>query len=124
MRGQVAGPGGTGRRLLVMVQSMEDTHEVHFGSFRLDLASERLWRGTEAVRLRPKSFAVLRYLAEHPGRVVTKDEIMQGRCGPLPLSCPGSPRRSRRCWSGRKRRAPSSRGGWRRRGAACGRWGS
>ena len=44
---------------------------------RLDLQGEGLWRGTEAVRLRPKSLAVLRYLVAHPGRVVTKDELLE-----------------------------------------------
>jgi len=29
------------------------------------------------VDLRPKSFEVLRFLAEHAGRVVTKDELMK-----------------------------------------------
>jgi predicted ATPase/DNA-binding winged helix-turn-helix (wHTH) protein len=45
-------------------------------SFRLDLASERLWRGSHAIALRPKTFAVLRHLAERPGRLVTKDALL------------------------------------------------
>ena len=56
---------------------MEGAHDFRFGSFRLDLQNERLWRGPEVIRLRPKSFAVLRYLVVHPGRVVTKDELLQ-----------------------------------------------
>jgi DNA-binding winged helix-turn-helix (wHTH) protein len=56
---------------------MEEAHELRFGEFWLDLHSERLWRGTAAIRLRPKSWAVLRYLVAHPGRVVTKDELLQ-----------------------------------------------
>jgi predicted ATPase/DNA-binding winged helix-turn-helix (wHTH) protein len=56
---------------------MEEAHEVRFGGFRLDLASERLWQGAAAVRLRPKSFAVLRYLVAQPSRVVTKDALLQ-----------------------------------------------
>src|SRR5262249_10823601 len=56
---------------------MEDTHDFRFGEFRRDLPSERLLRGAETVRLRPKSFAVLRYLVAHPGRVVTKDELLR-----------------------------------------------
>src|SRR5262249_13368354 len=47
-----------------------------FPPFALDLASEQLLRGSRAIRLRPKSFAVLRYLAEHPGRLVTPDELL------------------------------------------------
>jgi DNA-binding winged helix-turn-helix (wHTH) protein/predicted ATPase len=56
---------------------MEGAHDFRFGSFRLDLQNERLWRGTEAIRLRPKSFAVLGYLVAPPDRVVTKDELLQ-----------------------------------------------
>jgi DNA-binding winged helix-turn-helix (wHTH) protein len=48
-----------------------------FGPFRLDLRTESVWRGTEETRLRPKTLAVLRYLAEHPGRLDTKDELLE-----------------------------------------------
>src|SRR5262249_9375480 len=43
----------------------------------LDLDAERLWRGTEALRLRPKSFAVLRQLVAQAGRVVPRKELVQ-----------------------------------------------
>src|SRR5439155_8090972 len=42
----------------------------------LDIANECLRRGTQAVPLTPKAFAVLRYLVEHPGRLVTKEELL------------------------------------------------
>jgi DNA-binding winged helix-turn-helix (wHTH) protein/TolB-like protein len=42
----------------------------------LDLARGRLLRGTEDVALRPKSFALLSYMARHAGRVVSKDELL------------------------------------------------
>jgi DNA-binding response OmpR family regulator len=32
-----------------------------------------VWRDAEEIRLRPKTFAILRYLGEHPHRLVTKD---------------------------------------------------
>ena len=48
-----------------------------FPPFRLDLGSERLWRGEREVPLRPKTFAVLRYLAERPGRLVTGAELLR-----------------------------------------------
>jgi len=41
---------------------MDGTHDLQGEALWLDLAVEWLWRGTEALRLRPKSFAVLRYL--------------------------------------------------------------
>jgi DNA-binding winged helix-turn-helix (wHTH) protein/TolB-like protein/Tfp pilus assembly protein PilF len=49
----------------------------HFGGFEVDLdRGELRVRGT-AVSLRPKSFALLAYLASQPGRLLTKDELMQ-----------------------------------------------
>src|SRR5713101_5546677 len=48
-----------------------------FPPFRLDLTDERLWRGVQAVFLRRKTFAVLRYLAEHAGQLVTKEDILE-----------------------------------------------
>ncbi len=46
-----------------------------FAPFRLDLVNEQLWLGEEVVPLRPKLFALLRYLVEHAGRVVTQAEL-------------------------------------------------
>ena len=43
----------------------------------LDLQNEWVWRGKQHLSLRPKAFALLRYLAEHPRRVVTKEELLQ-----------------------------------------------
>src|SRR5262245_27993284 len=43
---------------------------------RLDLANKCLWHGTQAIPLRPKTFAVLRYLVEHPGQLVTKAALL------------------------------------------------
>ena len=48
---------------------------LRFGPYRLDPAEERIWRGQEIVKLTPKTFSVLRYLAERPQRVVTKEEL-------------------------------------------------
>ncbi len=48
-----------------------------FGAFRLDPAGRQVWRGTTAVPLRPKLFAALQYLVEHPGRLVTREELLR-----------------------------------------------
>src|SRR5258708_24819872 len=45
-------------------------------SFRLDLRAGRLLRGGAPIALRPKTWAVLRYLADRPGVLVTKDELL------------------------------------------------
>jgi DNA-binding winged helix-turn-helix (wHTH) protein len=48
-----------------------------FPPFHLDLANEQLWRGAELLPLRPKAFRLLRYLAEHPQRLVTQEELLK-----------------------------------------------
>jgi DNA-binding winged helix-turn-helix (wHTH) protein len=53
-----------------------------FPPFRLDTANECLWchrndEEEERILLTPKAFAVLRYLVEHAGRLVTQDEIVE-----------------------------------------------
>jgi DNA-binding winged helix-turn-helix (wHTH) protein/predicted ATPase len=47
-----------------------------FDPFSLDLANECLWKGSHAIKLRPKAFAVLGYLLDHPGQLVTKEELL------------------------------------------------
>jgi DNA-binding winged helix-turn-helix (wHTH) protein len=48
----------------------------HFPPFRLDANNEQLWRGSREIRLRRKTFAVLRHLLEHPGEMVTKAALL------------------------------------------------
>jgi predicted ATPase/DNA-binding winged helix-turn-helix (wHTH) protein len=47
-----------------------------FPPFKLDANNERLWRGNREIRLRRKTFAVLRHLAERPGELVTKAALL------------------------------------------------
>ncbi|HZT34817.1 MAG TPA: winged helix-turn-helix domain-containing protein, partial [Nitrososphaera sp.] len=60
---------------------MPEERRLQFGPFQLDVANEQLWREQELIALRPKTFAILRYLAEHPGRLVPKDEILRAVWG-------------------------------------------
>ncbi len=46
------------------------------GEFTIDLDRGGLFRGGAEVRIRPRSFDVLRYLAERPGKLVSRDELM------------------------------------------------
>jgi DNA-binding winged helix-turn-helix (wHTH) protein len=69
------------------------TETLSFPPFRVDLGNEQLWRGAELLPLRPKPFAVLRYLLTHAGQLVTKAELLQviwpdtvGNAG-LPKGC-------------------------------------
>jgi len=50
--------------------------QITFDAFTLDTANELLWKGSERVTLRPKTFAVLRYLIERPGQLETKQELL------------------------------------------------
>ncbi|HZA29130.1 MAG TPA: winged helix-turn-helix domain-containing protein, partial [Gammaproteobacteria bacterium] len=63
---------------------MHLTHAINFGPYRLDLINAQLWRGEQALSLSPKTFAVLCYLTTHPGRLVTKEDLLDavwgGRC--------------------------------------------
>jgi DNA-binding winged helix-turn-helix (wHTH) protein/Tfp pilus assembly protein PilF len=47
-----------------------------FGDFALDPGERRLSSGTGAVRLSPKAFDLLVVLVQHPGRLLTKDELL------------------------------------------------
>ena len=48
-----------------------------FPPFRFDSVNEQLWRGAKIISLRRKTFAVLRYLLEHPGQLVTKEQLLE-----------------------------------------------
>jgi adenylate cyclase len=50
--------------------------KLNFGSLTLDLVRLSLFGPAGEIRLRPKSFEVLRYLAERAGQAVTKDELI------------------------------------------------
>jgi DNA-binding winged helix-turn-helix (wHTH) protein len=56
---------------------MDQEHHLTFGPFRLDTVHGRLWQGERVTTLRPRSLAMLRYLVEHSGRLVTKAEVRQ-----------------------------------------------
>src|SRR5262249_48750812 len=53
------------------------SRQLRFPPFRLDPDNACLWRGTKAVRLTPKAFAVLQCLVERPGQLVTKDLLLE-----------------------------------------------
>ncbi|HXG68307.1 MAG TPA: winged helix-turn-helix domain-containing protein, partial [Blastocatellia bacterium] len=50
--------------------------QITFPPFRLDAVNQCLWRSGQAIPLRPKTFAVLHYLLERPGQLVTKNELL------------------------------------------------
>jgi TolB-like protein/DNA-binding winged helix-turn-helix (wHTH) protein len=60
---------------------MSASRAYSFGEYTLDLRRGALLRNGADVRLRPKSYEVLRYLVEHHGQLVTKDELLEGVWG-------------------------------------------
>lgn len=58
-----------------MSQSARRT--LRFDPFYLPLDVELLYRGGEVVPLEPRAVRVLRYLAEHQGRVIPKEELLE-----------------------------------------------
>jgi adenylate cyclase len=54
---------------------MQEHHLLSFEPFRLDVRNAQLWRGPEVIRLTNKALAVLCYLVERSGQLVTKDEL-------------------------------------------------
>ena len=55
--------------------------ECRFGDITIDFTGRRLWRAGEEQALEPKAFAVLALLVGEPGRVFTRDEILDAVWG-------------------------------------------
>lgn len=56
---------------------MPTANSVRFGVFTLDTARGSLLGPAGPIDLRRKSFDVLRYLAERPDRIVTKEAVLE-----------------------------------------------
>lgn len=57
-----------------------------FGDFVLDTAAGELRRGGIAVDLRPKVYELLRYLVDHPGVLISKEELLDAVWGDVHVS--------------------------------------
>ena len=55
---------------------MMNSMSLSLDSYILDLADQRFLRNGEPVPLRRKTFEVLAQLASHPGRLLTKEELI------------------------------------------------
>jgi TolB-like protein/Tfp pilus assembly protein PilF len=54
-----------------------DNQVLRFASFELDCRSRELREGARRIRLQDQPFEILRLMLEHPGEVVTRDELRQ-----------------------------------------------
>ena len=55
---------------------MRPSSTLHFGPFYFDGTDDGLWRGPQRCQLTAKASAVLRYLVEHPNRLVRRTTLM------------------------------------------------
>jgi DNA-binding winged helix-turn-helix (wHTH) protein/predicted ATPase len=62
------------------------TQTLNFPPFSIDPDDRCLWRGNKRLPLTPKDFAVLYFLAVHPGRLVTQKELLAAVWGDTVVS--------------------------------------
>src|SRR5690348_11664101 len=53
------------------------TPNYRFGEFLLDVGRGCVLRGGNEIKLRPKVYETLKYLVEHPGRLIRKQELIE-----------------------------------------------
>ncbi len=64
------------RAILKRVRAAFGDRSFRFGDLTVDPASQRAQRDGETIDLHAREIAILRYLFERPGQVVTRDELM------------------------------------------------
>ncbi|HKA17933.1 MAG TPA: AAA family ATPase [Blastocatellia bacterium] len=55
---------------------MDQKKYISFGEYLLDETNEILWRGSQTISMRPKVFALLKFLLMHAGELVTKEQLL------------------------------------------------
>lgn len=65
---------------------MNAKQDLQFEGFRLDRRNQQLRRGSRLISLRPKTFAVLEYFAQNPGRLITQPELLKAVWGPIAVA--------------------------------------
>jgi len=60
----------------MLVIKVRSEKQIVFDPFCLDLVNKCLWRGSQAIKLRPKAFAMLDHLLRRPGQLATKEELL------------------------------------------------
>ena len=61
----------------VAMFNVSSRQRILFPPFHLDLAAQHLACGSKSIDLSPKALGVLRYLAERPGQLVSKEELLR-----------------------------------------------
>lgn len=64
------------------MQEKGETPVLRIGDIEIDIPRHRVMRATEEIRLTPKEFELLAFLARHPGKVLTHRHILREVWGP------------------------------------------
>ena len=70
------------RSLLRRAKPSQAKGQISFGDIQLDLDAHKVSRGGKYVHLGPTEFRLLQYLMERPGRVFSREELLNGVWGP------------------------------------------
>ncbi len=54
---------------------------LNYSDVRMDLSVHKVWRGEKEVHLSPTEFSLLQYLMEHPGRVFSREQLLDAVWG-------------------------------------------
>ena len=61
----------------ILRRSRARTDTLVLGAVRIDFVSLSAWRGDTQIHLTHREFSLLKYLAEHHGRVVSRDDLLR-----------------------------------------------
>lgn len=65
-------------RIRVLTRRADQQHaaQLHFGRLRVDLLAHRVWSDDTPIDLSRREFALLEYLARHPGQVLSRQQLL------------------------------------------------
>ncbi len=69
------------RAVLRRLRPAFEAEIIQFGDVTMDVAEYRVTRGGDAVRLAPTEFRLLRHFMEHPGRVFSREQLLDAVWG-------------------------------------------
>ena len=64
-------------RALVRRSYAKKNPSIEVGELRIELTSQRVWRGKEEINLTPREYALLEYLAMHTGQTISRTDIWE-----------------------------------------------
>lgn len=69
------------RAVLRRLRPAFEAESLEYGGIEMDLAEYRVTRDGEAIRLAPTEFRLLRHFVEHPGRVFSREQLLDAVWG-------------------------------------------